>query len=52
MDGYGLYTWPSGKQYEGHWENGKQHGTGIFINASGEKKKGEWINGKREKWVE
>ena len=25
-DGYGVFTWPDGRQYKGGWKNGKQHG--------------------------
>ena len=28
-DGYGVYTWPSGETYKGHWKSGKKHGKGF-----------------------
>merc|ERR1712194_307370 len=40
--GYGIYTYPDGKTFfEGHWRDGKAHGTGTFRDAESEHG-GEW----------
>ena len=33
--GHGIYTWASGKQYDGNWAFGKQHGQGYIITVDG-----------------
>ena len=30
MTGYGRYSMPNGRVYEGDWKNGKMHGDGKF----------------------
>lgn len=43
--------WADGRQYEGMWRDGKQHGRGRYRNANGVWREGEWVNGKKMKWV-
>jgi len=61
MHGFGTYSWPDGRVYEGHWRNNTTHGTGKFTMADDsveekfhkkEVKHGLWENGKRVKWFE
>lgn len=47
-----MFTWPDGRQYDGNWRNGKQHGAGIYHSSRGEIKKGEWADGKRVRWID
>ena len=28
IQGYGVYYWPNGEKYEGHWHNFHMHGEG------------------------
>ena len=28
--GFGVFTWPDGRMYEGEWFDGKQHGKGTY----------------------
>ena len=49
--GFGIFTWPDGRKYIGHWEKGKQHGTGKYAANNGETKIGEWVQGKRLNWL-
>lgn len=30
MNGYGVFTWPDGKKYIGHYVNDKKEGYGEF----------------------
>lgn len=50
-EGYGVFTWPDGRQYKGYWVNGKQHGKGVFINDKGIEQEGMWENGKKKEWA-
>jgi len=52
MHGFGTYSWPDGRVYEGNWRNNNTHGKGKFINSEGEIKLGLWDNGKRVKWFD
>ena len=47
---YGVFTWPDGFQYEGNWDNGKQHGKGLFINDKGIEQVGIWENWKQHEF--
>jgi hypothetical protein len=31
IDGYGIYTWTSGKHYEGNWLDGRSNGRDIIL---------------------
>ena len=44
VNGYGVYVWEDGQQYEGWWKNDKRNGQGTNTYASGRIKKGKWIN--------
>ena len=44
--------WPDGRQYDGEWLNGKQHGFGRYLSSSEQEKYGEWKEGKRLRWIE
>lgn len=43
---------PDGRQYNGDWLNGHQHGEGTFTDRSGISRKGIWSDGKRVRWLE
>jgi len=43
--------WPNQKQYDGEWQEGKQHGKGKFTNSKGQSRWGIWENGQRIKWI-
>jgi hypothetical protein len=30
MEGYGIFTWPDGRKYEGEYIDDKKEGNGIF----------------------
>lgn len=47
MNGYGIYTWKNGSQYEGHFLNGKKNGKGKYMDANGTVFDGMWRDGKR-----
>ena len=47
MDGYGIFTWPDGRKYNGEYKDDKKDGTGIFEWSDGRKYKGNWKNGKQ-----
>lgn len=51
MDGYGIYTWADGKQYEGNWKDGFHHGEGIYRKQGTPDRKGVWQDGQRLKWL-
>uniref|UniRef100_A0A914I891 Junctophilin n=1 Tax=Globodera rostochiensis TaxID=31243 RepID=A0A914I891_GLORO len=40
----GVYTWPSGSQFAGQWQNGKRHGLGVEQRGRW-LYKGEWTQG-------
>ena len=50
--GYGVFTWPDGREYKGSWLNGKQHGEGAYKNQNGKIKKGMWNEGQRLNWFQ
>ena len=50
-EGFGIYSWPDGKQYQGFWSNGLQDGIGRFTNTKGQSRVGKWKEGKRLEWV-
>lgn len=52
-DGFGVFTWPSGKIYSGKWKNGKRHGEGkMFSPLNKQWRDGIWNEGKLVKWKE
>lgn len=40
MSGFGKYTWPDGKVYEGNWEHNKTRGHGVLTTADGKRHEG------------
>ena len=30
IEGYGIFTWQDGRQYEGKWKDNKMHGKGLL----------------------
>lgn len=45
-DGWGRFTFPSQKYYEGFWVDGVQEGVGSLVSNDGtELKKGLWVSG-------
>lgn len=46
MEGFGTFTWPDGRKYEGEYIDDKKDGKGIFYWPDGRKYDGEWKNGK------
>ena len=41
-----------GREYNGMWKNGKQHGEGLFFSKEENcSKKGIWNEGKRVRWI-
>ena len=47
MEGFGVFTWPDGRKYEGEYMNDKKEGTGVFSWPDGRKYNGLWKNGKQ-----
>ena len=48
MHGFGSYTWPNRKMYEGQWEHGLKHGQGKLTLTSGEVSyEGQWVRDQR-----
>lgn len=47
MAGWGNFTWPDGKSYEGSYYKDKKHGFGTFKWPNGRKYAGKWENGKQ-----
>ena len=47
MNGFGVFTWPDGRKYEGNYKNDKQDGYGTFTWSDGKQYKGPWVNGKQ-----
>lgn len=45
MHGYGIMSWPDGKQYMGQFVYGVKEGQGIHIWEDGKKYDGQWKNG-------
>ena len=46
MHGFGVYSWPDGRKYEGNYFMDKKHGFGVFVYTDGSKYEGYWMNGK------
>jgi hypothetical protein len=46
MEGYGVFTWPDGRKYEGEYIDDKKEGKGTFYWPDGRKYDGDWFNGK------
>ena len=42
-----MFTWPTGRLYDGYWVNGKEEGVAIIFNALGEVRYGKFEAGKR-----
>ena len=36
-----VFVWQDGRQYNGQWKDGKQHGSGTSVSGVGEKMVGE-----------
>ncbi len=47
MEGYGIFTWPDGRRYEGQYIDDKKEGHGNFYWPDGRKYEGGWKNGKQ-----
>lgn len=47
MNGYGIFKFQDGKQYEGQYSVDKKHGYGIFTWVNGKRYEGWWTNGKQ-----
>jgi hypothetical protein len=47
----GRFRWKDGREYEGEWARGKQHGIGVYRNNKGEERKGQWVDGRRMQWL-
>ena len=47
MEGYGVFSWPDGRKYEGEYIDDKKEGNGIFYWPDGRKYEGQWSNGKQ-----
>lgn len=45
--GNARYQWPTGRIYDGSWENGTPNGTGTMELPSGERFSGMWLRGRR-----
>lgn len=48
MEGKGVYTWPTGKVYEGDFKNDKKEGFGKFTWPDGRVYEGGWKNSKQD----
>lgn len=47
MHGYGVFSWPDGRRYEGDYSDDKKQGRGTFQWSDGRKYIGGWYNGKQ-----
>lgn len=47
-NGYGVFTWPDGRRYEGEWRKGKENGYGILSWPDGRRYEGHWNNNTRD----
>ena len=47
LHGYGVYTWPDGRKYEGEYQNDQKHGKGIYTWPDGKKYDGGWKESKQ-----
>ena len=43
-NGYGVYTFKTGGQYNGNWKEGVFHGKGTYLYSNGDKYMGLWKN--------
>ena len=43
----GIFTWPIGDRYEGHFHKDQCHGVGIMSYADGRVYKGQWAENKK-----
>ena len=48
INGKGTLTYPSGRNYNGEWENGVFHGQGTYTSPDVSTYVGEWKDGKRD----
>jgi len=46
MNGYGVFTWPDGRKYDGNYVEDKKEGRGKFTWPDGKEYDGEWKDGK------
>jgi hypothetical protein len=47
LNGWHVFTWPSGSRYEGEWRDDKRTGQGVYTWPSGNRYEGEWRDDKR-----
>ena len=47
MHGYGVFSWPDGRKYEGNYANDIKEGKGKFSWPDGRLFVGTWKNGKQ-----
>ena len=47
MDGEGVFKWPDGREYNGHYFEDEKNGYGEFSWPNGKKYRGLWKNGKQ-----
>ena len=47
MHGYGVYTWPDGRKYEGQYKDDMKYGFGIYTWSDGRVYQGWWLNRKQ-----
>ena len=52
LNGEGVYIYPDGTRYEGHFEGGKKQGSGVLKFADGRYYDGDFHNGKRHGYGE
>ena len=45
-NGYGIYTWPTGKKYMGQFKNNNFHGEGELVYSDGSTRKGTFNDNK------
>ena len=50
INGYGMMAYRNGDIYEGHWKEGKRHGSGRLITAKGTVWEGLWTNDEFNGW--
>ena len=47
MHGYGVYSWPDNRKYEGQYFADRKHGFGIYHWPDGRVYEGYWLGGKQ-----
>ena len=47
MHGLGVFQWPDGRKYDGHYKHDKKEGFGVYTWAHGGNYAGRWHNGKQ-----